>query len=421
MYFYTFNELTQYLEQKRVLFGIELGLARIQLAAKQLGNPEQQLKIIHFAGSNGKGSTLHYTKEMLIAQGYSVASFTTPAQNAVYDQISMNDQTMTEDDFVAIANDVIAVIGSDNLLTEFELITLFAFQHFANCQPDFVLLEVGMGGQLDATNIVTPLISVITSISLEHTAFLGDTIQEIAMHKAGIMKRNVPVVIGEVTDDVQTIFTGIAKKLHCETYFYGEEFRAELLSTPEMVGESFLFHHRDGSVLPLQIRMLGEHQVHNAAIAVMVCKLLAVSEQAIRRGLLLAHWPGRFEVISTNPLVMIDGAHNPAAIKTFIQTLCRKFANYRYKIVFTCFHDKDAVAMLSCLDAVADELVITEMAHERSSKAVDLYELSQSKHKRIVTNLADVVTMEIKDNELLAIVGSLQLLQEFRRICLNIF
>ncbi len=445
MYFKSVEEIETYLEKKQFSLGIDLTLDRMDRDCQLLGNPEKQLKVIHYAGSNGKGSTLHYNQEILLSQGYSVASYTSPAQQFVYDQLKLNGMPMTAEVFVSEMNQLIDRLGIDNELTEYELVTLLAFQYFAKANCDFALIEVGMGGRLDATNVVYPLVSVITTISLEHTQFLGDTFAQITAEKAGIIKESVPVVIGKVPADARKVIRSVSAEKHAKCLFLGEAFSASRVESglfneqalSERPGplekiaatvnrtikhrEIFTFNRNGKSIIDqLAIQMVGSHQIENAAVAVMVCEILKaehaieISENAIRSGLANAKWAGRFELLSSKSVILLDGAHNPDGIRVFIQCLSEYYPHYHYKIVFSCLKDKDVTTMIAQLDDIASSLTFTEMKHKRSATATDLFAISNHMQKKIELDYAAIFSEKLADNELLAIVGSLQFIKEIR-------
>ncbi len=453
MYFKSVEDTQMYLEQKQNSLGIDLGLGRMERACGLLGNPEKQLRAIHYAGSNGKGSTLHYNQEILISQGYSVASYTSPAQQFVYDQIELNGAAMTAEVFVHEMNALIGQIGLSNQLTAYELTTLLAFQYFAKVNCDFTLIEVGMGGRFDATNVVQPILSVITTISLEHTQFLGDTIAQIAEEKAGIIKAATPVVVGHVSDEVKTVIRDVATGKQAPCFIFGEAFWASRNVTgfddshvlrgsgkpdqavpvqksvlqdgacmeEETTREVFTFYLDDQPrYKQLSIQMVGLHQIENAAVAMMVCEQLErirrikISEQAKRDGLAHAKWAGRFELVSKQPIILLDGAHNADGVKVFVQSLQDHYPQFTYKIVFSCFKDKDFGRMIAQLDGVASSLIFTEMNHPRSARAAELFAVSNHEQKAIQLDYQAIVSESLASNELLAIVGSLQLIKAFR-------
>lgn len=419
---FTSNEqLISYLEDKQKKSGINLGLERMELACKELGNPEKELKVIHYAGSNGKGSTLQFTKEILLAQGFSVGCFTSPAQKTLCDQIMLNREMISKAEFLEISNELHEKLSQADEITEFEWITLVALRYFEKVQPDFVLIEAGMGGRLDSTNVVDPIISVITTISLEHEQFLGDRVEKIATEKAGIIKPGKPVVVGKVDPSVFEVIQESALQCRSDLYAFHHGFSIDVEYFHEN-GELFNFYrgldliHED-----LHIQLNGIHQVENVSVALMVCEVLKdqynvrIFHESVRKGLENCKWPGRFEIVSRKPYVLLDGGHNPAGITVLLDTLKRKYMEKNFKFVFSCFKDKDAAAMIAQLDAVANEIVFTEMKHERSAKAEELYALSGSSRKKIVKDLSDIKFSE-KKADVTVVVGSLQLVKEVREV-----
>jgi dihydrofolate synthase/folylpolyglutamate synthase len=420
MKFETFLQLEDELQLKQQNRGIDLGLERMENACKELGNPEKNLKVIHYAGSNGKGSTLNYNKEILIAQGYSVGSFTSPAQNKVNDQILINRTMISDDEFLLISNEMVSKLSAPDEITEFEWITLVAFQYFAKNNPDFILIEAGLGGRLDSTNVVDPLISVITSISMEHAQFLGNSLEEIALEKAGIIKFEKPAVVGKVETGVLEVIVTKAMEQKSDLFSFYSRFSIDVDYFNED-GEIFNFY-KDLDIIheDLFIQMNGIHQVENAATAIMVCEILKdkynviILDEAVRKGLSKCNWPGRFETLSKEPLIILDGAHNSDGVRVLLETLRRKYSERSVRFIFSCFKDKDELDMISQIEGIADEIIFTEMMHERSAKSEDLFKLSVCPRKSIERHISKKF-LEDSSKEMITIcTGSLQLVKEIR-------
>lgn len=421
MKFETFKQLEDELQLKQQARGIDLGLERMEIACKELGNPEMKLKVIHYAGTNGKGSTLNYNREILIAQGYSVGSFTSPSQNKMNDQILINQTMISDDEFLQISNEMVSNLSAPDDITEFEWITLVAFMYFEKNNLDFVLIEAGMGGRLDSTNVVDPLISVITSISIEHTQFLGNTLEEIASEKAGIIKFEKPVVVGNVETGVLEVIESRAIEQRSDLFPFYSRFSIDVDYFNED-GEIFNFY-KDLDIIheDLFIQMSGIHQVENAAAAIMTCEILKdkynviILDEAVRKGLSNCNWPGRFEVISKEPLIILDGAHNPDGIRVLLETLRRKYSEKTVRFIFSCFKDKDAANMISQIDDIADEVVFTEMVHERSTKSEDLFKLSICPNKSIERHISKKFLEDSSEEMISICTGSLQFVKEIRK------
>jgi len=304
-------------------FGQKPGLERMEWMLEQLDHPERTLMFVHVAGTNGKGSTCALLARMLREAGYKVGEFSSPYLTDFRERIRCNGRFISEGELLAIANEVKPLVercaaetphGSP---TEFEVITLIAILYFSKvARPAVVIWETGLGGRLDSTNVVFPLISVITNIGMDHTDVLGGTLAEIAAEKAGIIKPGVPVVVGELAEEAMQVIARTAERMRSTVYRLQQEFTVEPLS--EQLGEQqFRYHslHRRNPA-DYKIRLNGEHQLQNAAVALKTVELLRefysflLEEEEIERGLWQTSWPGRFEPVSRRPHVILDGAHN---------------------------------------------------------------------------------------------------------------
>ncbi|USK69390.1 bifunctional folylpolyglutamate synthase/dihydrofolate synthase [Peribacillus asahii] len=419
----TINEINQFFEHRSVRLGMNFGLSRMEQLLAKLGNPHKELKYIHLAGSNGKGSTLHYIKEMMIAEGYTIASFTSPYLEKMNEQLKINDEMIRDEDFIAVFQLLWPVIQemdeAGNGPTQFEILTAMAFCYFKNCKVDIVLLEAGLGGRLDSTNVIEPLLSIITSISLEHTNILGNTLAEIASEKAGIIKKGAPIVSGVTEEEPAQVIQQKAQSLKVPYFQLTKDIVVRNLEQREDA-QSFTFVFRDTVLEQLELHMLGRHQVANAALAVAAVILLqdtfTVSEESIRKGLREAKWNGRFEKIQDKPTIILDGAHNPAGIGVLIQTLKERYPKQNYRFVFSALRDKNYSEMIQLVDDVASVIFFTEFTHERAEKATVLYETSDAKQKHIDFNWQTCLTQALaaEEDEIVVITGSLYFLSLVR-------
>lgn len=324
------------------------GTERVCALCEALGHPEQKLSVIHVTGTNGKGSTCAMLESVLRAAGYRTGFFTTPYLSSRCDSIRFDGVPVSEQDFAKIASDVLAAADRmEDPPTEFELLTVCAFLAFARAKVDVVLLEVCMGGRLDATNVIdAPLLSVITGVSIEHTAFLGSTLCEIAAVKAGIIKKGCPVLYGGEENEAEEIIRAEAEALHAPFYKVAhEDIRPEKTS---LLGTRFSFEkHKD-----LSLSLLGLYQLKNAACALSALSLLSErlphTEEDIRRGLSTVKWEARFERLSDDPLLFFDGAHNPEGIAAAKETLTAYFGD-GIVLVGGILADKDYTQVASLL------------------------------------------------------------------------
>ncbi|MGD8188797.1 bifunctional folylpolyglutamate synthase/dihydrofolate synthase [Brevibacillus ginsengisoli] len=319
-------------------FGQKPGLERVEWLLQELGNPERRLAFIHVAGTNGKGSTCAYLTHMLMEAGYSVGTFTSPYLVDFRERICHNKEMIAPDHLLRLVNQLKQLVqrcadttefGSP---TEFEVITVLAILYFAEVvRPSVVVWETGLGGRLDSTNVVHPLVSVITNVGLDHTDILGDTHEQIAYEKAGIIKSGVPVVIGKLTDEALKVVKEIADQKNANLYQAGHEFDVYASQESVQLGEQHFSYqsvfHRDSQ--SFTIRMNGEHQLQNAAVALMVTDLLReyyayhLTDEDISRGLESTTWSGRLEMIQINPAILLDGAHNAEGMQALTASIAK--------------------------------------------------------------------------------------------------
>jgi dihydrofolate synthase / folylpolyglutamate synthase len=320
----------------------------MELLLEEFGNPEQKIPAIHLAGTNGKGSTLTYLASIFTEAGYNVGTYTSPAINKINDKVKFNGKEISDDDFAKIIEQLKPAIEKLGLTdfgppTEFELMTAIAFQYFATVKrPDIVLVETGLGGRLDSTNVVTPLMSIITNIGHDHMDLLGNTIREVAIEKAGIIKKSVPVVSGCKQEDAIEVMRERSNKLGSQLYQLGVDF------TCEYNKDSFSFYSQNQQYVNLQTGMLGKHQQENASLAIMAIHCLdnfLISESSIRNGLIKAKIANRIEIVQENPTIIFDGGHNPEGMEALANTLTTSFSNKQIYVLFCAMKDKDIKGM----------------------------------------------------------------------------
>ncbi|MCO0597904.1 bifunctional folylpolyglutamate synthase/dihydrofolate synthase [Peribacillus butanolivorans] len=418
----TMKEINHFFEQRQVQLGMNFGLSRMETLLTKLGNPQEGLKYIHIAGSNGKGSTLHYIKEILLAEGIRVASFTSPYLIRMNEQLKINTDEISDNDFVAAFQELWPIVqemdSAGNGPTQFEILTAMAFSYFSKKEVDLVLMETGLGGRLDTTNVIQPLLSIITSISLEHTNILGNTLAEIASEKAGIIKSGAPIISGVTAEEPAKVIEEKAASADVPYYQLGRDFYVNDVKQSKH-GQSFSISLDNRSIRNIDLQMLGRHQIDNAALAVAAVMLVieGIDEKSIRKGIGEAKWNGRFEKISDEPLVIIDGAHNPAGIEVLIETLKTHYPDYTYRFIFSSFRDKDYSQMLHMLEKEAIEIIITEFNHERAADAEKLYKQCSHENKSIDKDWQSAIRkgrQNTGEKEILVITGSLYFLSLVR-------
>ncbi|CAH0346343.1 folylpolyglutamate synthase/dihydrofolate synthase family protein [Bacillus sp. CECT 9360] len=414
----TMAEINEYLHNRQLQLGMDFGLTRMETLLTCLDNPHHHMKFVHIAGSNGKGSTLNYLKEILQAEGIRTGAFTSPYLESVNEQLSINQSMISDREFISLFNQVHnaveAMDRSGNGPTQFEILTAMAFLYFKQKEADIVLLETGLGGRLDSTNVVTPVLSIITSISLEHTGILGQSMEEIAREKAGIIKKEVPVISGAAEQAIQD--KAVAE--NARLYQLNKDFFIENLGSEGSM-QRFSYHFERYTLDEIELGMLGKHQAENASLALTAILLMnerqqySIREESIRKGLRHAVWSARFELVSKQPLIVLDGAHNPAGMSALIETLQNYYPDKGFRFVFAALKDKNYQEMIAALDQKAENIIFTEFPHERAAAAELLYECSKTENIRVMKDWQEAIDHSLgneMDNEVLIITGSLYFL-----------
>ena len=391
-------------------------LQSAQIILSALGNPERKTKFIHFAGSNGKGSTLNATREILMEHGLTVGAFISPHLERANERVTVNKQQISDADFLRIANLLAEVINKEldgKFPSFFEFMTLLALQYFSEQQLDVALLETGIGGRLDSTNVVIPEVSVITTISLEHTDMLGNTYAEIAAEKAGIIKAKKPVVIGVKNEEALAVIQQVAQQKDAPIYKLGDQFKIEQNSSANFD------YIATTKIDRIELAMVGEHQIANTALAITAAKILlsSLDEKKVKDALKRAKWEGRFEQVGKN--IILDGAHNSEGTTALIETLKNVAPNKKWKFVYAALQDKDHAVSITLMDQVAAEMHFTQIDLPRAATAQQLFEQSTHTNKYCHSNWQQFIESEmskIADDELFIITGSLYFIAEVRNL-----
>ncbi len=418
----------------RERFGINPGLSRIEYMLACLGNPHLDLKVIHIAGTNGKGSTAAFTAAVLQEAGYRTGLYTSPYLESFTNRMAVDGTDVAEEALVLLVNKIKPVVEeTSNILelgppTEFEVVTALAFAYFAEIGVDYLVLEVGLGGRLDATNVIPqPLVSTITNISLEHVEILGDTVTKIAREKAGIIKTDSPVLTASQDVAVQEVFRQVAGAKEVPLYILGEDFLYET-GQKDLAGQYFNYTGKNWVLKDLFIPLLGEHQVINAATALAGLELAGVSlmEESVRKGLRETFWPGRLEILQKNPLVVIDAAHNPAGIKHLRKALEELFLPTKLVMVLGILDDKPAGEVLQEIIPVTSQLIVTTAIHPtraaKPQKIAAEAALLTDKPITISEKLRQAITTGynlLSSEDVLCITGSFYTISEARRLILE--
>ncbi len=406
-------------------FGICLGLERMEAMLKELGHPERKLKSIHLAGTNGKGSTLTYLKAVFMEAGYSVGTYTSPAIQKINDKIRMNGEEISDENFAHLTEQLIPVIDKlkrTNLgaPTEFEILTAMAFQYFATiAKPDIVLVETGLGGRLDSTNVIKPLLSIITSIGHDHMDLLGNTISDVTREKAGIIKHRIPVISGCKQEEAKQVIKDRSQEEAAELFQLEEDFFCD------RNGETFAFTFKQYYYENLEAGMLGAHQQENASLAIMALLYLNqtetfnINENEIYNGLIKAKIANRIEIVQQNPTIIFDGGHNKEGMEALSATLSSTFSDKRIVILFCAMKDKDLKAMLQPITEVASEIILTGFPYERAMDPHEVIKKVTLKNSKVIEDCREafhVITTKLTNNDVFVVTGSLYFLNYVRSI-----
>lgn len=403
-------------------FGIKLGLSGIQEILDGINNPEKKLKFIHIAGTNGKGSVSTFISQSLLEEGYNVGKYTSPHISSFNERINLNGEDISDEDLIKSTSEVKKTVDKLRLLekypTEFEIITAIAFDYFAKKQVDVVVLETGLGGRLDSTNVVTPVLSVISKVALDHTDRLGETISEIAYEKAGIIKKNVPVCVGIQEKLVSDVIREKAKELSSELFELNESDIEEL----SLSLDKSLFKYKGKSY---EISMLGKYQLYNASLAIMSLDVLnektefKISFSSIKKGLKNAKWQARFELLQKRPILIADGAHNLNGISALKDSLKKYFGDRKLKAVFAVMKDKDVSSMLEQITDVFDEFYLFTANVERAMDKAEISKILENnnyKGKIKLMNSVEDFQEQLDEKEVYIAFGSLYFIAEFKEL-----
>ncbi|MGP4067583.1 bifunctional folylpolyglutamate synthase/dihydrofolate synthase [Halobacillus sp. B29] len=421
-----YQEAIQWIHS-REKFKVKPGLKRMEWMMEELGHPEKKLNAIHIAGTNGKGSTVTFLSNLLQTQGYDVGTFTSPYIIRFNERISMNGEAIPDAELAALTEAIkpLAEKLKDTSLgepTEFEIITAMAVLYFSQKHLDFILFEVGLGGRYDSTNIIQPLLTVITNIGLDHINILGNTREQIAYEKAGIIKPNTPLITGAKEESVLSVLKEQASLYKAPVSILGKDFQVEHKKS-SLEGESFEFINSSFHSGDLLSPMKGRHQVDNAALALQTMEQLKqrgadINRTQYSRGLLRTYWPARFETICTNPVTIIDGAHNEEGTRALVDTMKRHFSGKRVHLIYSALEDKPVVTMLEILKEIVDVAYMTTFEFPRAMTGSELTELSPIADTITVSDYVQAIRQAMstmKTGEVLLVTGSLYFISEIRK------
>ncbi len=369
----TYKQALKYLYSLQK-YGVKFGLSKTSNIMKKMGDPQKGQKYIHIAGTNGKGSVAAMVESVLMRSGYKVGFYSSPHLVRFTERFRINRKEISRKKVIELTEEIKGIISPDHPPTYFEVTTAMAFAYFARKNVDIAIMEVGMGGRLDATNIIKPVVSAITNISLEHQFFLGSTLLEIAGEKAGIIKRGVDTITAATQPEVIRLFRDICSERRAPFFKVGKDVRYR------RAGSGFNYYGIKRRMREIHPTLTGEFQYRNSSLAIGILELLEkkgykFTEDDIRTGVEETTWPGRIQVVSNKPLLVVDGAHNPGAAKVLAKTVKKNFTYDRLILVLGVMKDKDIKSIIGALITLADYVICSSPEYFRSAAPEDLYEI----------------------------------------------
>ena len=406
----------------RMKYKRKYGLDRMRVLMSLLGNPQEDYPIIHVTGTNGKGSTIAMLSSLFVHHGQKVGAFVSPHLIDYTDRFLINGNVMPEEDFEIVGNLVqqaeVKLIDEYEPLSFFEIMTAMALVYFSRKKVEVALLEVGIGGLLDTTNIVHSTMSVITSIGMDHEEMLGNTLEEIAIQKTGIFKQNQEVVLGKLPTEALKVAEVVGKAYNCDLHTFEREFKSELFE------DGFIFTNSDTRIHIPHLNLKGKYQLENAAVA-LECFLrfeekfqLPIELSAIQESFQTVTWPGRMEVVHQSPTVVLDGAHNIHALKRFVETVKQHGKlEAQHTILFSALKRKHYIEMVDYLRKELPEarLVVTTFEYAGAIEKTD-YPSSEIEFVENAQQFIENYINKTSDQEILWITGSLYFISFVRKI-----
>ena len=406
---------------------IKPGLERISKLIQNLSNPHTGMKIIHIAGTNGKGSVAAYISNVLFEAGFRVGRFNSPWLSKVNNCICVDGEVISDEEIINSAAEILPYSFG---VTQFEKLTALAFCHFRNKNCEYVVLEAGMGGSFDATNFIsTSVVSVITKVSIDHQTFLGETLKEIAKHKAGIIKKGCEVVVAAQMPEVMTqILLECERKGAKLAVVNQKEINVEKM---DLNGSRFHFG-RDNSSNFFEIAMLGDHQIENCCLAILALRKIfgncekfkeyLETEEIIRNGVKNVVWPGRFEIVCRRPWVIVDGAHNVDGMKSLLAGLNTFFPKLNPIFIVGVMKDKEVEAMMNLLSKAAKRIISITPNNQRALHSFELAEIAKKYFENVldgdtIENAIRIAMNEAKSDDVIVVCGSLYIDQVKDEVC----
>lgn len=413
--------VVQYDEQTFKLDGMKILL-------KAIGNPQDKVAMVHVAGTVGKGSTIAMLSSMLKGNGYTVAKYTSPHLIDIRERVVVNDVMIEEDAFTELLNLVITTAKRKKLEpTFFEILTAIAFKHFADKAVDIAIIETGLGGRLDSTNVITPLITLITQIDLDHTNILGDTVEEIAREKAGIFKSSIPAISAQQTTEISHVLKQAADNIGTEVKIIAQDIECSSRFGGGIDGKQ---HTRicviteDSQYMHVPVPLSGEHQASNCALAISAIDQLkkmgySFDELTMYNSLSETTMEGRMETVWERPKILVDGAHNPISLQTLIRSVGAHIPYDSMICVFGCCQDKDVAEMLNRISLGADKIIFTKArGNPRAADPNDLqrdFEAISTKMTQVANTLPEaleIAAQAASRDDLICVTGSFYLVGE---------
>ncbi len=394
----------------------------MQALLDHLGRPERSFRSVHIAGTNGKGSTAAMIEAGLRAAGRKTGLYTSPHLVRINERVRVSGENVSDPDFAAAFDDVREAL--ERMLAEgaphptyFECVTAVAFVHFRRAGVEYAVIEVGLGGRLDATNVIRPEAAVITPIDFDHEAYLGKAAEAISAEKAGILKSGVPAVFAPQRPEARAVLDARASELGIRVVRAGEDWRAERVSAAD---GCYRFVARG---IQAELALAGEHQVINALTAIAALDVLGVSPEAIECGLRSARWPGRLETVAERPLVLLDGAHNPAGARALARFLETHHAGRRIWLIYGAMRDKAVDEVAGTLFPAAHRVILTQVSQSRAVTAATLAALVSHHHPHVEVagNLAEALSLaraQASEADIIVVTGSLFLVGEAKALTL---
>ncbi|WP_333782724.1 bifunctional folylpolyglutamate synthase/dihydrofolate synthase [Caldicellulosiruptor naganoensis] len=428
----TYEEALEYIHGT-YKFGVKLGLENIKRLLELMGNPQKDLKIIHVAGTNGKGSTCAFINQVLIEAGYKVGLYTSPYLEFFNERMKINNIPISNDELARITKFVkdkveLMIAQGFNHPTEFEIVTAIAFEYFKRMNVDFVVLEVGLGGRFDATNVVeTPELCIITSIGYDHMDILGQTIEQIAYEKAGIIKEGSTVILGlQRYKEPTAVISNVCKQKNAKLIEVKSDYK---IISNTLDGVVFDCITPRGIYKNLEIKLLGEHQVENALNCVYAFEYLSerfnIGIDALVVGLLNTKWNGRFEIISKAPLVILDGAHNVDGMKALVENCKQYLKGKKISIVVGVLKDKEYQSMLSLIKEITSDVIFTLVPYQkRAFSTTEAKEVAMNYQFKFIEDFREAINISLekaKEDSAILICGSLYLVGPARTYLKSIF